>query len=74
MKKVLADRKLLLSVSLFLAFSLCIYAPYELYLTNINEFWFSLSMFWWMPVLVGAGVMLIVFLIGIMLKNKAAYI
>lgn len=74
LKKGLADRKLLLSVSLFLTFTLCIYAPFELYLTNINEFWFSFSMFWWMPVLVGTGVMLMVFLIGIMLKNRGAYV
>lgn len=74
LKRRLADTKRLLSVSLFLSFTLCIYAPYELYLTNINEFWFSFFMFWWMPALVGAGVMFAVLFIGIILKNKAAYI
>lgn len=74
MKKRLTDRKRLLSVSLFLAFTLGVYAPCELYLTNINEFWFSFSMFWWIPVLVGTGFMLIMFLIGLMLKDKTAYI
>lgn len=74
LKKRLKDRKRLWSVSLFLTFTLCVYAPYELYLTNINEFWFSFSMFWWIPVLIGMGVMLIVFFIGIMLKDKAAQI
>ena len=29
-------------VSLWLAFMLCIYAPLELYMTNIGEFWFDI--------------------------------
>lgn len=74
MKDRLADKKRLLCVSLFLTFTLCIYAPYELYLTNISEFWFSFSMFWWMPVLIGICVMLILLFIGILLKDKVAYI
>lgn len=74
MKNRLTDKKRLFCVSLFLTFTLCIYAPYELYLTNISEFWFSFSMFWWMPVIVGISVMLIVLLVGMMLQDKAAYL
>ena len=52
MKKKISERKILLCIVLFLGFTSCIYAPYELYLTNRDEFWFQLSLFWWIPLLV----------------------
>lgn len=73
LKLRLKERKTLFSVSLLLAV-ICIYAPFEIYLTNINEFWFGLSLFWWLPTVVGIGVMVISTFIGVLLNNKSSYI
>jgi len=69
LKKILKN-KTLLCIILFLGFTSCIYAPYELYLINRDEFWFQLSLFWWIPLLVGAGAMLLAICIGMFLKGK----
>ena len=37
----------------FFAFLIAVYAPYEMYITNINELWFSLKDFIWNCILVG---------------------
>lgn len=68
--KKVSEKRFLLSIILFLGFTFCIYAPYELYLTNRNEFWFTWSMFWWMPLLVGISLMILAMLIGMLLKGK----
>ena len=48
------DRRIrLVLVSIFCIFTILIYAPLEMYLTNINEFWFDLSQFWFVVVLIG---------------------
>ena len=46
----------------FLAFTVFIYAPFEIYLNNINEFSFGLGVFWWMPL--GVGILVLGLLIG----------
>ncbi len=52
----------------FFAFTLLIYAPLEMYLRNINEFSFQLSMFWWMPVLTGIAVTGVVICTGLLIN------
>jgi len=61
------SRLILTVVSLFFSFTFCVYAPLELYLTNINEFWFDLSQFWFVVVLVGIFVSILLILLGIIL-------
>lgn len=70
MKKKISERKILLCIVLFLGFTSCIYAPYELYLTNRDEFWFQLSLFWWIPLLVGACAMLLAVGVGMLFNGK----
>lgn len=55
--------------SLFLGFTVCIYAPFELYLTNRQEFWFSLSQFVWLPFIVAGAAIAFAVLIGILIKR-----
>ncbi len=52
----------------FFAFTLFIYAPLEMYLGNINEFSFQLSMFWWMPVLTGIAATGLVVGVGLLIN------
>lgn len=72
--KKMFSKRILLCIILFLGFTLCIYAPYELFLTNRDEFWFGLSMFWWMPLLVGICAMLLAVLLGMLFKGKWLFI
>lgn len=59
------ERKIrLFSTSLFCIFTVLIYAPLEMYLTNINEFWFSLSQFWFVPVLFGVTGFVVLSILG----------
>ena len=53
----------LVCVAFFCVFTFLVYAPLEMYLTNINEFWFDLSQFWFVPILFGlVGFVLIIIL------------
>lgn len=54
----------LVLVSIFCIFTILIYAPLEMYLTNINEFWFDLSQFWFVVALIGGGGLIILILLG----------
>lgn len=62
--------KSLIMNTIFLAFTLCIYAPLELYLSNYHEFWFSLSLFWYIILAFGVVAALIAIIIGYFLKGK----
>lgn len=53
----------------FLGFTVCIYAPYEMYLANKSEFWFSLYNFWWLPICFGAFAILCGIIVGMLLKR-----
>lgn len=68
MKKRL-DKSLIMNI-VFLAFTLCIYAPLELYLSNYREFWFSLSLFIWIPLVLGIIAAIIAIIIGYLLKGR----
>ena len=61
------------AVSMFLTFTICIYAPFELYLTNQSEFWFSLSLIWWIPLSVWIVAEVMVLLIGKLPIKKNLY-
>lgn len=57
-------------VVLFMVFTFFVYAPLELYLTNINEFSFTLSDFWFVIVLAGALAFSVLFIFGLVLPLK----
>lgn len=50
--------------------TLAIFGPIELYLTNINEFWFTFREFWWIVLLAGFALFTIFFAIGTLLRGK----
>lgn len=70
LKNMVYNNRVLLLVSLFLTFTFCVFAPYELYLVNRREFWFRLSLFWWIPFLVGLLATLAIMGIGSLLRQK----
>lgn len=65
------NKSILCIVALFMSFTFCVYAPLELYLTNINEFWFGLSDFWFVVVIVGVISFLLLFVVGMVLSRRA---
>lgn len=44
------DNKNVIGGSIFLSVTVCLFAPFEMYISNKDEMWFKLSAFWWMPV------------------------
>lgn len=69
-KKIIKEDRIHLSiVSAFLSFTFIVYGPLEIYLTNINEFWFSLSQFWFIPIILGVAVTCMLFIIGIQMPK-----
>lgn len=62
---------ILLAVVVFLIFTVGIYAPLEMYLLNIDEFWFKLSMFIFLPISIAVLVGILLISVGILLGNKA---
>ena len=50
-------------------FTFFIYAPFELYFANINEFWFGLSSFWFVSVGFALLSFLILFSIGLIFRK-----
>lgn len=69
-KEYLAKGKSLILIILFLGFTTCIYAPFEMYLTNRDELWFQVSQFWWVPLACGLTAMLAAWILGILFKGK----
>lgn len=59
----------LFTVVFFSAFGFFLYAPYELYISNKDEVWFTLNMFWYIPILVFAVVVIILLCIGLAVKR-----
>ena len=55
-----------------LVFSLTLFfiAPVQIYLNNIDEFWFRLDLFGWQTLLVATGVFIVLFLFGIVTRGK----
>ncbi len=69
-KKEIKSRDSLVTIAIFIWFTIGIYAPFELYWGNQNEMWFDLSMFWWIPLLVGTICITLTILLGLLFKNS----
>lgn len=67
MKQRIIERKPLFFAIQFLGFISCIYAPFELYALNTEDFWFSLKNFWYIPLACGAFAMITAFILGLLL-------
>lgn len=61
---------LALAAAGFAAFTLLIFAPYELYISNASELWFPFSKIWWCFALLFLLAFGALFLIGSLLKGK----
>lgn len=61
----------LIAAVMFFVFTIGIYAPYELYLSNTQEFWFTLEQFWQVPLLLSLALAAVLILIGALLRNNA---
>ena len=57
-------------VPLFLTVTFGVFGPLSLYITNINEFWFSINDIWLITVLVGSGLFILGFGISFCLVRK----
>lgn len=65
------ENKNVISGSLFFSVTICLFAPYEMYIANKKEMWFKLSAFWWMPVVLFLLVLSGFCVIGFILKGIA---
>ncbi len=68
--KRLKNRIWLLAILLFVGFTTCIYAPFEMYLNNADSFWFDITHFWWIPLVCGGFAMLAGAMLGCFFKGK----
>ena len=59
----------LMSSAIFFSVTVCLFAPFEIYIANKDEMWFRLSAFWWIPVLVCFTVFGCIYALGCLLKN-----
>lgn len=57
------------AIMLFVGFTSCIYAPYEMFLNNASDFWFSILHFWWIPLVCGGFAMGVGAIVGCALKG-----
>lgn len=65
------EKKNLLLSSLFFSFTLCFFAPLELYLTNRQEFWFDVQHFIAFPIILFIIVFLLLIVPGMVFGKKA---
>lgn len=65
------ERKNLLLASIFFSFTLCFFAPIELYLTNRQEFWFGIKEFIVIPIIMTITIFLVLIAIGRMCSERA---
>ncbi len=57
-------------VSVFIAITFGIFGPLGLYITNINEFWFSIGDIWWIALLGGLLLFAVCFGVNLIFKDK----
>lgn len=69
MKQRIAERKALFCAILFLGFTSCIYAPFELYALNTQDLWFTLKDFWYIPLACGAFAMIAASVLGLFVSG-----
>lgn len=70
LKAFFKERVTLLISVLFPTYMFVLHAPFEIFLTNRENFWFGLKDFWWMIVVAFLAVFLILFVIGAFLPSK----
>lgn len=77
-KKIVADKsnQMLLIVALFFTFTVCVYAPLEMYVGNIAEFWFTIQDILWLVICINIIAFLLLGIVGVFLplKIKKIYI
>lgn len=66
----LKDKKSIIAITFFLAFTICIYAPISIYAVNHSEFWFNLRIIFLVPLLFFLFFCGAVILVGLCLKGK----
>lgn len=64
------DKRTTFAVILFMGFTICIFAPYELYSLNEDELWFMLSDFWFIPLICGIVFWAAAIALAMILKEK----
>ena len=69
MREKIRDKKATFAIIFFLGFTLCIFAPYEMYTLNSDEVWFALSNFWFIPLVCGIVFMTGAALLAVLLKE-----
>ncbi|MEG0762742.1 MAG: sulfatase-like hydrolase/transferase [Oscillospiraceae bacterium] len=70
-EKTFKSRLPLILSSVFLCFTFCVFAPLEMYLGNLSEFWFTIEQFWWIPICVFAISTIGLYAIGSVLHGAA---
>ncbi len=60
----------LIAAAFFLAFTVCLYAPLSMYISNKSEFWFNLRVIWKVPVSFFLISFILAVLVGAFLKGK----
>ncbi len=74
MKLRIKERITLFIVSIFLTFTVCIYAPVSVYVSNKDEFWFNLRIMITTPVVFWVVATLVIVLLGMLLPDKLYHI
>lgn len=70
MKKWIVRNKELILAALVLTIVVGIYAPFELYVINRSDLWFSLDDFWYMPIVCSIALFVVTLLFGCLLRGK----
>lgn len=60
--------------NLFFAFTLIVFGPYEIFISNTNDFTFTFRDFWWMPVSAAIVYIIVATLIMMILPQKISHI
>jgi hypothetical protein len=54
--------------SLFFVITMAVFPPFEMYLNNLDDFWFGLNLFWWIPLLTGLVLLILLFGLGVLVN------
>lgn len=71
-KKIIKDKKSILALAaaaVFVSFTFFVFAPFEMYLGNISEFWFNIGSFWFLSLGLFVAVFAMIFSVGLLLKG-----
>ena len=64
------SKKAIAAVVLFLTFTICLYAPLSIYVSNRQEFWFNLRTIWYVPTLFFIISSICCLALGLLLKGR----